>query len=38
VGALLGAVVLGEAITVFTLAGGVLVIAGLVVAFGPGAR
>jgi len=38
VGALLGAVVLGEPITVFTLAGGVLVIAGLVVAFGPGAR
>ena len=38
VGALLGAVVLGEPITVFTLAGGALVIGGLVVAFGPGAR
>jgi drug/metabolite transporter (DMT)-like permease len=38
VGALLGAVVLGEPITLFTLAGGALVIAGLVVAFGPGAR
>jgi drug/metabolite transporter (DMT)-like permease len=38
VGALLGAVVLGEPITLFTVGGGVLVIAGLVVAFGPGAR
>jgi len=38
VGALLGAVVLGEPVTVFTVAGGILVVTGLVVAFGPGAR
>ena len=38
VGALLGAVVLGEPLTVFTAAGGILVVTGLLVAFGPGAR
>jgi drug/metabolite transporter (DMT)-like permease len=38
VGALLGAVLLGEPITLFTVLGGVLVVTGLVVAFGPGAR
>jgi len=38
VGALLGAVVLGEPVTVFTAAGGILVVTGLLVAFGPGAR
>jgi drug/metabolite transporter (DMT)-like permease len=38
VGVLLGALVLGEPVTVFTVAGGVLVVTGLVVAFGPGAR
>ena len=38
VGALLGAAVLGEPITAFTIVGGVLVVTGLVVAFGPGAR
>jgi drug/metabolite transporter (DMT)-like permease len=38
VGALLGALLLGEAVTVFTIAGGILVVSGLAVAFGPGAR
>lgn len=38
VGALLGAVLLGEPITPFTVVGGVLVVTGLAVAFGPGAR
>src|SRR5262249_60442893 len=38
VGALLGAVVLGEPVTVFTAAGGILVVTGLLVPFGPGAR
>jgi drug/metabolite transporter (DMT)-like permease len=38
VGALLGAVLLGEPITLFTVLGGVLVVTGLAVAFGPGAR
>ena len=38
VGALLGAVLLGEPFTVFTVAGGVLVVTGLVIAFGRGAR
>jgi drug/metabolite transporter (DMT)-like permease len=38
VGALLGAVLLGEPITPFTVLGGVLVVTGLAVAFGPGAR
>jgi drug/metabolite transporter (DMT)-like permease len=38
VGALLGTVLLGEPVTVFTVLGGVLVVTGLAVAFGPGAR
>ena len=38
VGALLGAGLLGEPITLFTVLGGVLVVTGLAVAFGPGAR
>jgi drug/metabolite transporter (DMT)-like permease len=38
VGALLGAVLLGEPITLFTVLGGTLVVTGLAVAFGPGAR
>ena len=38
VGALLGTVLLGEPVTVFTVLGGVLVMTGLAVAFGPGAR
>jgi len=38
VGALLGAVLLGEPFGVFTVAGGVLVVTGLVIAFGRGAR
>lgn len=38
VGALLGAVLLGEPITLFTVLGGALVVTGLAVAFGPGAR
>jgi drug/metabolite transporter (DMT)-like permease len=38
VGALLGAGLLGEPITPFTVLGGVLVVTGLAVAFGPGAR
>ena len=38
VGALLGAVLLGEPITAFTVLGGALVVTGLAVAFGPGAR
>jgi len=38
VGALLGTLLLGEPITPFTVLGGVLVVTGLAVAFGPGAR
>ena len=38
VGAFLGVVLLGEPVTVFTVLGGVLVVTGLSVAFGPGAR
>ena len=38
VGALLGTALLGEPITLFTVLGGTLVVTGLVVAFGPGAR
>jgi drug/metabolite transporter (DMT)-like permease len=38
VGALLGAVLLGEPLTPFTVLGGALVVTGLAVAFGPGAR
>jgi len=38
VGALLGAVLLSEPITLFTVLGGALVVTGLAVAFGPGAR
>jgi len=38
VGALLGAVLLDEPVTLFTILGGVLVVSGLAVAFGPGAR
>jgi drug/metabolite transporter (DMT)-like permease len=38
IGALLGAVLLGEPITIFTVLGGSLVVTGLAVAFGPGAR
>jgi len=38
VGALLGTVLLGEPITLFTVLGGILVVTGLAVAFGPGAR
>jgi drug/metabolite transporter (DMT)-like permease len=38
IGALLGAVLLGEPITIFTVLGGTLVVTGLAVAFGPGAR
>ena len=38
VGALLGTVLLGEPVSVFTVLGGALVVTGLVVAFGPGAR
>ena len=38
VGALLGAALLGEPLTPFTIAGGALIVAGLAVAFGPGAR
>ena len=38
VGALLGAVLLGEPLTPFTILGGALVVTGLAVAFGPGAR
>ncbi len=38
VGALLGVGLLGEPMTVFTVLGGVLVVTGLAVAFGPGAR
>jgi drug/metabolite transporter (DMT)-like permease len=37
-GALLGVVLLGEPLTAFTIAGGIAIVAGLVVAFGPGAR
>ena len=36
VGALLGAVLLGEPVTIFTILGGLLVVTGLAVAFGPG--
>ena len=38
VGALLGVVLLGEPVTIFTILGGILVVTGLAVAFGPGAR
>jgi drug/metabolite transporter (DMT)-like permease len=38
VGALLGALLLAEPFTVFTVVGGILVVTGLAVAFGPGAR
>jgi len=38
VGALLGPMLLGEAFTIFTALGGVLVVTGLAVAFWPGAR
>ena len=38
VGTLLGAALLGDPLTPFTILGGVLIIAGLAVAFGPGAR
>jgi len=38
VGALLGVALLGEPLTVFTIAGGASIVAGLAVAFGPGAR
>jgi len=38
VGALLGTVLLGEPVTFFTVLGGVLVVTGLAVAFGPGGR
>ncbi len=38
VGALLGIVLLAEPFTVFTVLGGILVVTGLAVAFGPGAR
>lgn len=38
VGALLGVLLLGEPFTIFTGLGGVLVVTGLAVAFGPGAR
>jgi len=38
VGAFLGAVLLGEPLTPFTILGGALVVTGLAVAFGPGAR
>lgn len=38
VGAVLGAVLLGEPATVFTVLGGILVVTGLAVAFGPGAQ
>jgi drug/metabolite transporter (DMT)-like permease len=31
-------VLLGEPLTAFTIAGGIAIVAGLVVAFGPGAR
>jgi len=37
-GTLLGAALLGEPLTPFTILGGALIIAGLAVAFGPGAR
>jgi drug/metabolite transporter (DMT)-like permease len=38
VGTLLGAALLGEPLTPFTILGGALIVAGLAVAFGPGAR
>src|SRR5207245_555021 len=38
VGALLGTMLLGEPVTFFTVLGGVLVVTGLAVAFGPGGR
>ena len=38
VGVLLAMLLLGEPVTIFTIAGGLLVVGGLAVAFGPGAR
>jgi len=38
VGTLLGAALLGEPLTPFTILGGALIVAGLAAAFGPGAR
>ena len=38
VGALLGMLLLGEPVTIFTIVGGLLVVGGLAVAFGPSAR